>query len=317
MNDGRTLLRGVTAPVVTPMAAPGRPDHLAAPDLLPRLAAAGVRGLLLLGSNGEGSLLPAASIGAYATAAARAWRSLVADGPVLVNVSAQGTLDARAKAEAALTAEPDAFLLSPPGYFRHRDDEIVAHFAALAEYGVPVVAYNAPRYANPLTPTLVARVLRLGHVIGIKDSSGDAELFASIVAIAREVGGVGVTQGAESRLAAGLRAGADGIAPGLANFAPGPMAGLVTAYETGNDAALDHLQTVADGLAALHAIRPGVPSVKELLRQRGLCTEHVAPPLLPCDATERAAIQVFAADQAEHLIEAGSGRVPPGHGPEY
>jgi dihydrodipicolinate synthase/N-acetylneuraminate lyase len=48
-----------------------------------------------------------------------------------------------------------------------------------------------------------------------------------------------------------------------------------------------------------------VPSVKELLRRRGLCTEHVAPPLLPCDTTERAAIQAFAAGQAEHLIEGG------------
>ncbi|MEU0567168.1 dihydrodipicolinate synthase family protein [Nonomuraea sp. NPDC005983] len=303
MIDGRNLLRGVTAPVVTPMAAPGRPDHTAAPDLLPRLAAAGVRGLLLLGSNGEGPLIPASSIGAHVTAAAHAWRALVTDGPVLVNISAQGTLDARARAEAALAAEPDAFLLSPPGYFRHRDDEIVAHYAALADLGVPVVAYNAPRYANPLTPALVARVLRLDHVAGIKDSSGDEELFTGIVAIARDVGGVGVTQGAEGRLAAGLRAGADGIAPGLANFAPEPMAGLVAAHEAGNDALLNQLQTVATELAALHAIRPGVPSVKELLRQRGLCTEHVAPPLLPCDAAERAAIREFAAEQAEHLIE--------------
>ncbi|GLW11715.1 dihydrodipicolinate synthase family protein [Microtetraspora sp. NBRC 13810] len=303
MSDGRSLLRGVMVPLVTPMDRPGRPDRRAAPHLLSRMATAGVRGLLLLGSNGEGPLVPAGSIGGYVTAMAREWRELTPGGPVVVNVSAAGTLEALARAEAALPAGPDAFLLSPPSYFRHRDDEVVAHYAALAGLGVPVVVYNAPRYAQPLTPDLVARILSLDHVAGIKDSSGDAGLLAHIVAVARDVGGVGVTQGAERDLAAGLRAGADGIAPGLANFAPGPMAGLFAAHAAGDDAESDRLQAVATELTSLHAIRAGVPSVKELLRRRGLCTEHLAPPLLPCDEAERAAIHRFAADHSVHLVE--------------
>ncbi|MGI5289156.1 dihydrodipicolinate synthase family protein [Nonomuraea polychroma] len=57
---------------------------------------------------------------------------------------------------AAGAAGADALVVSPPTYVRHREDEVVAHYAAMARYGLPVIAYNAPRYATPLTPSCVA-----------------------------------------------------------------------------------------------------------------------------------------------------------------
>lgn len=302
MTNGKELLRGLLAPVVTPMTAPGRPGLSAAPELLPRLAEAGVRGLLLLGSNGEGPLIPPAASAAFVADATARWRELTG-GPVIVNITAPGTDEARARAEAALAARPDAFLLSPPTYFRHPDDEVVAHFAALAGLGVPLVAYNAPRYAVPLGPESAEAVLRLPNVAGIKDSSGSPDLFAHLVAVAAGLGDVGVTQGAEQRLTEALRAGADGIAPGLANIAPGLMADLLAAHLAGEHALADRLQDAATELTGLHAIRAGVPSVKELLRGRGLCTEHLAPPLRPCDAAERAAIARFADRHTGTLVK--------------
>jgi 4-hydroxy-tetrahydrodipicolinate synthase len=280
-----TLLSGVTVPLVTPMSAPGVPTE--ADALLRSLADASARGLMLFGTNGEGPLLPVSALGAFASWAASRWRELTG-GPVLCTITAAGTAEVRERAAAVAPARPDAYVLSPPIYFRHRPEEIVAHFAALSD--LPVVVYNAPRYANPLTPDLIDELVAMPHVVGVKDSSGDADLFSHIVSAARHRPDVGVSQGSETRALAGLRLGADGIVPGLANIAPGVAAGLFAAHAAGRDAEAEAAQQVMDGLFTLHTVRPGVPAVKAILHDRGLCPPHVALPLLPCTDAERRAL---------------------------
>ncbi|WP_051425788.1 dihydrodipicolinate synthase family protein [Jiangella gansuensis] len=300
--DGRALLSGVMAPLVTPMERPGVPSAAAAPPLLESLAAAGVRSLMLFGSNGEGPLLPTSALGVFCAEVAARWRSLTGDGPVLVNVTAAGTAEALERVSAVADAGPDAVVVSPPIYYRHRTDELVAHYAAFAAQPVPVVAYNVPRYSNPFTPELIDEVLAMPHVVGVKDSSGDLALFGLLVAAARRRRDVGVSQGSETQLVAGLEGGADGIVPGVANLAPRLCTELYAAYRDGRVVAADTAQETVDTLLALHTVRPGVPAVKAVLDARGLCPPHVAAPLAPCSAAERAALLDLLAPLEEHLI---------------
>jgi 4-hydroxy-tetrahydrodipicolinate synthase len=299
-----TLLRGVTVPMVTPMDRPGHPSAARAERLLAALHASGVHGLMLLGSNGEGPLLPTAVLGEFVAEVADRWRALEPDGarPVLVNVSAAGTAEALARAEAVAPARPDALVLSPPSYFRHRDDEIVGHFAACARLGVPIVAYHIPRYGNPISPAAFEALLELDTVVGIKDSSGDPELLRRMVETARtRRPGFEISQGDERRLQAGLRLGADGIVPGIANLAPSLAVDL---YEGRSERS----QRTVDELLGIHAIRPGVPAVKAILDARGLCPPDVAPPLLPCTPAERKALLELLAPYESHLISPPGGR---------
>jgi 4-hydroxy-tetrahydrodipicolinate synthase len=277
-----SLLRGVTIPLVTPMSAPGVPTEAEA--YLRSLAEAGARGLMLFGTNGEGPLLPVGALGEFASWAAPRWRDL-AGGPVLCTVTAAGTAEVLTRATAVAAARPDALVLSPPTYFTHRPDEIVAHFAALSDF--PVVVYNVPKYANPLTRDLIDELLAMPHVVGVKDSSGDPEMLSHTVAAARRREGVSVSQGSETQALDGLRRGADGILPGLANIAPEVAVRLFTAHENGDDAEAEAAQRVLDHLFTLHTVRPGVPAIKAILDDRGLCPPHVAPPLQPCTDEER------------------------------
>ncbi|MER5529365.1 dihydrodipicolinate synthase family protein [Streptomyces sp. NPDC002677] len=302
--DGRTLLSGVIVPLVTPMDRPGRPSAPAADALLGALAAAGARGLMLFGSNGEGPLLPTAELGEFTVGVAKRWRELVDGGPVLVNVTAPGTAEALARAEAVLPAAPDALVLSPPIYFHHRHDEIVAHYAALAGLGVPVVAYNAPRYSNPLTPALLDELTGLAHLVGIKDSSGDLALFGHALAAARRREDFGISQGAERQALDALRLGADGVVPGVANLAPAAAVELFRAHRDGRDDAASRAQQLLDRVLALHTVRPGVPAVKAVLAARGLCPPHVAAPFTPCSDEERHALLDLLAPLDAHLIRA-------------
>ncbi|ACQ81687.1 dihydrodipicolinate synthetase [Beutenbergia cavernae DSM 12333] len=301
MTDGTRLLGGVTVPLVTPMDPGGRPSAEASGDLLVALADVGVQKLMLLGSNGEGPLLPTSTIAPFVDGAVDRWRSSVADGVVTVNVTAAGTLEALERAEIAASAGADALVMSPPIYFHHRADEIVAHYAALGAVGLPVIAYNAPRYSNPLTREILEALLDLEHVVGLKDSSGDLELFADAVAIGHRRPGFAVSQGAETQLAAGLAAGADGVVPGVANIAPRVSLELVAAHAAGDAAAVDRLQDVTTALTALHAIRRGTPGVKAVLSVLGLCPPHVAPPLLASVPAESEAFQQFVVTHSDQL----------------
>jgi 4-hydroxy-tetrahydrodipicolinate synthase len=297
--DGRQLLAGLMIPLVTPMSAPGRPAD--ADDLLRALAAAGARGLMLFGSNGEGPLLPVSALGEFATRVAARWRELTG-GPVLCNVTAAGTAEVIERAAAVAPARPDALVLSPPIYFRHRDDEIISHYEALAGHDVPVVAYNAPRYSNPLSPALIDALVAMPHVAGVKDSSGDLNLLHHIVSVARTRPDFGVSQGAETQLLAALRLGADGIVPGIANVAPRPAVELLAAYEAGRDGAAEEAQEVLNRLLGLHSVRPGVPSIKAVLDHLGLCPPHVAAPLVPCTSAERKRLIAFLRNEEAHLL---------------
>ncbi|NED93757.1 dihydrodipicolinate synthase family protein [Phytoactinopolyspora alkaliphila] len=322
MSTGREMLSGVTVPLVTPMDAPGRPSADAATALLAAVHSAGADALMLLGSNGEGPLLPTSVLRDFTAGAVATWRQLGGDRPVLVNITAAGTADVLARAETVLPARPEALVLSPPIYFHHRDDEIIAHYAACAGLGVPVVAYNAPKYSNPLTDAVFDALLDMEHVIGVKDSSGDLRVLRTMVDTARERRpGFGVGQGAEGALVAGLRAGADGIVPGIANIAPAPAVELYRAWcaerppepaaarPAGEDSAhhasrAEHWQAIVDQLCGVHRIRPGVPTVKEILSWQGLCPVHVAPPLLPCTDDERRELRAYLEPLAEHLLSA-------------
>ncbi|MFB6950847.1 dihydrodipicolinate synthase family protein [Streptomyces niveus] len=302
--DGRALLAGVMVPLVTPMDRPGRPSAPDADALLGALAAAGARGLMLFGSNGEGPLLPTAQLGDFAAEVAARWRELTGDGPVLVNVTAPGTAEALARAETVLPAEPDALVLSPPIYYHHRHDEIVAHYAATAGLGVPVVAYNAPRYSNPLTPALLDELTGLAHLVGIKDSSGDLALFGHALTAARRRDDFGVSQGAEGQALDALRLGADGLVPGVANLLPGTAVELYQAHGEGRDDDARRAQQLLDQALLLHTVRPGVPAVKAVLAARGLCPPHVAAPFTPCSESERRALFDLLAPLDTHLIRA-------------
>src|SRR5690625_1655122 len=214
------LLSGVIVPAVTGMDSDGVPSAAVAEPHLVAMADAGVSKLLLLGSNGEGPLLPTADLDAYLGPVIARWRELVPHGVTVVNVTAAGTREALARAHAANRAGASGVAVSPPLYFHHRDDEIVEHFRRFQDCSLPTVAYNIPRYANPLTPSVIEGLRGMTHVVGAKDSSGDPDILARLVETGRQRAEFAVSAGNEAKMLEALEAGAVGVVPGTANIAP-------------------------------------------------------------------------------------------------
>ncbi|GAA1863294.1 dihydrodipicolinate synthase family protein [Asanoa iriomotensis] len=293
MSAGHPIA-GVTIPLVTVLDERGRPDPAAAGPLLAHLAAGGVTALMLAGTNGEGPLLSGAAVRSYAVEVGAMWRSLVGpEATVLATAPGAGRRDTLERIDLLDGVDLDAVVVLAPFYFRHTPRELEAHFQAAAGRGRPIVVYNSPGYTgNPLTAALVERLRSVPGIVGLKDSSGDAALFAELCALASPE--FGVAQGAEGQLASGLRAGAAGTVPGVGMLAPALCVDLVARAAHGDHDGAAVLQERVDRLTRIFAVRPGTSGIvmmKSALHLLGLCPPHAVAPFEPATAAEIAALR--------------------------
>ena len=89
-------------------------------------------------------------------------------------VSASGAAEAARWAAQAAEAGADAVMSLPPNSYRADERSVVEHFRAVAEVGLPVIAYNNPTDTKvDLTPALLARLHSEGLIVAVKEFSGD------------------------------------------------------------------------------------------------------------------------------------------------
>jgi 4-hydroxy-tetrahydrodipicolinate synthase len=281
------ILDGVTVPLVTPMTESARPSA----DneiLLASMDRAGIDTIMLLGSNGEGAIIPSRDAAAFAEHTAGLWRSIRGrSARVFVTVFGAGTSIALENAENLMVARPDAVVVAPPLYFVHTEDELADHFQSFSDLGVPVVAYNIPRYSgNPITVPLLERLAAMDHIAGIKDSGGSDEFLLKALEVQGQVPRFGVSQGNEKRLGWALQRGARGITPGVGNLAPKLCIDLVDAVLKGDPAKVEAIQDKLTKLTAIHSIRPGVAAMKAALNLFGLAPSTPGRPFRPYTAAE-------------------------------
>lgn len=301
--NGRELVAGMVVPLVTTMNEARTPDAHQMHSVLDELSAAGVSTIMLFGSNGEGPVLSTEELAGFARSVSLQWAKRAPDGTLLINVSGTSTAESLRRAAAVLPAEPDGIVLSPPLYFKHSRRDIVEHYRRFADLGVPIIAYNSPAYTgNDLTPEVMADLIELDHVVGLKDSSRGEGRIAEIVALAAARGDFGVNQGDESGMAQGLADGADGVTPGIANLAPRLCLELVAAHAAGDGERARQLQVRATQLTGIHSIRPGVATMKAALNLRGVCERYASLPFAEYEESDLQRLREFLAPWSDEMV---------------
>jgi dihydrodipicolinate synthase/N-acetylneuraminate lyase len=147
-------------------------------DYLETVVRTGVEGLVLFGSTGEFIHFDAAERMRVLALAIR--RSRV---PVLVNVSHSTLAGAVDLAENAAGAGAAGVLLMPPYFYRYTDPQLLEFyqlFAVAVRDRIPVYLYNLPTFTNAISAELARRLLESHAFAGIKDSSGDRQLFGTL-----------------------------------------------------------------------------------------------------------------------------------------
>jgi 1-pyrroline-4-hydroxy-2-carboxylate deaminase len=142
----------------------------------------GVDGLIPVGSLGEYESLSLDERRAVVTAAVEAVDGRV---PVVPGVSGPSSLQVCDHTQHAKDAGAAGVMVLPPTNHAPTEDELIAHFAAVAEVGLPLIVYNNPFSTRvDLTPALLARLARIDGVVAVKEFSGDVRRVSEILEVA-------------------------------------------------------------------------------------------------------------------------------------
>lgn len=175
---------GIVPPMVTPFTQDEAVDEAALrADVRYLIEKAGVHGLAVGGSTGEGHTLTSKELRQVVAAAVEEARGRV---PVVAGVIVDSTRQALERVNALADLDVAALQVTPVHYlFKPTDEMMVRHFAAIAESaGTPVIIYNVVPWVY-CSPALLTRIIdEAPGVIGVKQSAGDLKLLADLLDMA-------------------------------------------------------------------------------------------------------------------------------------
>ena len=232
-------LTGILAAMCTPMDKHGRSLDMARyRGHIDDMIEAGLHGLVLGSGTGE-----------FAYLSSDEKRQLIAEGckhvggrvPTVAQATALSTAECIEGAKFAEGVGASAVMIMPPFLEPPNERGVMYHYTAIAKsISIPVVMYNVPDQAAPLTEDLYRRLIAVENLDYVKDSSGDFRGLQQLIAI-----GGNVLNGADPYAPYSLMAGCAGMIWGAANFMPHECARLYDLIAAGDHAeALDLWRTM-------------------------------------------------------------------------
>ena len=279
----RLPFKGAFTALITPFS-DGAVDEEAFARLVERQIAAGVHGLVPMGTTGEASTL---SHYEHERVTELCVAIVAGRAPVIAGAGANDTARAIDLVRHAKGVGAQAALVVAPYYVRPSQEGIFRHYAAIAEaVDFPVIVYNVPsRTGVDIADETMARIARLPGVAGVKDATGDL-VRASLQRLT--CGPDWLMLSGDDPSALGYMAhGGHGCISVTANVAPGPVAAFF-------DACLakewDKALALQDKLVHLHRalfLDASPAPTKFALAHLGLCAEDCRLPIAPCAEAAR------------------------------
>ena len=284
-------LRGVIPAIPTPFTPDGRDaDEAALRRIVRHVVDGGVHGIMTTGGTGE---FPHLSRDERAEVTRIVASEVDGAVPIYAGTAACATWEAIALAEDAAKAGASAAILTPPFYFGIPEDMLFRHFEDVAGADVlPVVIYNNPLYTgNDLSPQLIAALMELPNVIGLKQSNADLGQLVEALRLAA-VSGRSLCTGIDSQFYAALCIGARGIFSTAAAIVPSQMVRLFDLAEAGDHEAAREQHELLQPLNRFLEYDPGyVSPTKEALEMMGMSCGPVRRPLPDFPDHERPALR--------------------------
>jgi 4-hydroxy-tetrahydrodipicolinate synthase len=227
------VIRGIVPPIVTPFTSAGDVDFDALRADLDYLVGAGVHGVAVCGSTGEGHTLTPEEAQRVTSVAVEHVAGAV---PIIAGVIADSTRSVVERGKRVADLGVAALQVTPVHYlFKPSDAATVEFFGALGEQaGVDVLIYNVIPWSY-LSPELLARVIRdVPSVIGVKQSAEDMKALADLLLI---LGDDGVVMSAvDALLYPSFALGAHGAIAAILSAAPSLCVQLWDAARSGDNA---------------------------------------------------------------------------------
>jgi 4-hydroxy-tetrahydrodipicolinate synthase len=270
------LFEGVYPAMVTPFDEDERIDFEQLRADAQRLEAAGVDGLVPVGSTGESATLSHDEHVEVVEAVVEA----VGDVPVIAGTGSNNTREALELSERAADAGADALLLISPYYNKPEQDGFLDHYRTLADaVDLPQIVYNVPsRTGQNIAPDTVVELASHPNIAGYKAASGDLGQVSEIIERTDEET-FAVLSGDDGLTLPMLSIGADGCISVVANVEPERTCAMVGAALAGDYERARSLHHELGPLTRRLFVETNPIPVKEAMRIRGHGSARLRSPL--------------------------------------
>ena len=285
-----TRFAGIYTPLITPFTASGGLDESGLRANVERYMRSSLKGLVVLGSNGEAPQLEDDEAD-RAVAVVRS--AMPSNRPLLAGTGRESTSATIAATRRAADHGVDAVLVRTPSFFKNQmtSDVFVRHYTDVADKSpVPVFLYNVTMYTGVnLLPDAVATLSQHPNIVGIKESGNDMVQFAEYVGRSHQE--FVVLAGAAATYFSALALGASGAVLAVAGAAPEICVKIFDLVKAERYAEARQWQRRLAPLAKSVGAGYGVAGLKAALDLLGYAGGEPRPPLQPIAPTGVAAIR--------------------------
>ncbi len=279
------LFKGVITALITPLR-DGKVDEAAFTQLLERQIAAGIHGVVPMGTTGESASLHTDEHKRVVELCVQVAAGRIR---VIAGSGSSATDEAIELAQFAKTVGADGALVVTPYYNRPSQEGLALHYEAMADaVQLPLVLYNVPsRTGVDMCNETVARLAAHPNIVAIKDATGDMSRISWMRA---NIGGQFDLISGDDHSCLGYHAhGGVGVISVTANVAPEAMVALYEAAMAGDYATARDWQDRLIGLHKAMFLDNSPAPAKYALSRLQLCSEEVRLPLsVTCEAARPA-----------------------------
>ncbi|MCG8421746.1 MAG: 4-hydroxy-tetrahydrodipicolinate synthase [Proteobacteria bacterium] len=286
-------IEGVMTALVTPMRN-GDVDFDALGNLIEDQIAAGIDGLVAVGTTGESATLDMREHKQVIQHFVEVAKKRV---PVIAGAGGNSTIEALELSLASAEAGADGLLQVTPYYNKPTQEGLYQHFATIAnETELPVVLYNVPgRTSCDLLPETVARLAEIDNIVAIKEATGDVIRATRIVELCGD--SITLLSGDDFTAFALYAVGGRGVISVVSNLIPGIMAKMWRAARDGAWDRARELHFHIQPLTRLLFVESSPIPVKAALALLGKIQPDIRLPLCPCSDQLKEALRRQLADQ--------------------
>lgn len=270
--------------MVTPFTADNRIDWDSVEKIIEHLIDTGTDTIVVVGTTGESpTLTHQEKLELYRFTVERA----AGRAKVIAGTGSNNTAQSIALSKEAQECGVDGLLLVVPYYNKPSQQGLYQHFAAIAnETSLPIVLYNIPgRTGINMTIETMVELSKLENIVAIKESSGDLDQIAQLIAKVKEE--AVVYSGDDNLLLPILSLGGAGIVSVASHIVGTQIKELINAYKTGNPTQATEInQQLYPVFKGLFITSNPVP-IKYVLSQLNFCRPNVRLPLVEMTEQEK------------------------------
>jgi len=266
-------LEGVIPALILPVNEKGKIDFKLLEKQATYLISAGVNGLFINGTTGEGAWLTIdEKVGAFKVA------KEMSEGKVFLCAACiqPSTEIVINEIKAFEKLEPDYIVAVTPYYYSVSQNVIIEHFKKIAQYSsIPLIIYNIPQCThNKIELSTVLKLAQEENIAGIKDSSGDFISFTrgACTLVPESFSWI---QGEDYLDGPAFNCGANGIVTGLGNVWIEPYIKMFQAAKARNNSRVNEIQKEINNLYELIQVTGGkvIPAIKAAVTLLGRSTK--------------------------------------------